>query len=87
MSILKFCHLKKDDRVIILSGDYKKYVGIVTGVIRDKKKFDRFFVSIDSVPKRKVKKNKTKGSEIVERDFLIDSSNVSVIKNEDSIVG
>lgn len=85
MSVLKFCHLKKNDRVIVSSGDYKGHVGIVTGVLRDKERLNRFLVSVDTIPKRKVKKKK--GGELSERDFLIDASNISVLENEDSVLG
>ena len=78
MAILKFCHVKKNDRVIILTGDFKRKVGIVTEVIRHKDNKNRFLVALDCLPKRRMKKKKS--NEFVERDILIDSSNVSLLK-------
>ena len=82
MAILKFCHVKKGDRVIVLTGDFKRKVGIVTKVVRALDKKERFLVALDCLPKRRMKKKKS--NEFVEKDLLIDSSNVLLLKIDNS---
>ena len=56
MSIKKFCHVKKNDKVIILTGDFRRTIGVVTNVKRKKNFDDKFFVIIDSLPKKTFEK-------------------------------
>ena len=78
MGMVKFCHVKKNDRVIVLTGDFKRKVGIITSIIKHKDVNNRFFVTLDSLPKKSLKKKKS--SDFVERDVLIDSSNVRLLQ-------
>jgi ribosomal protein L24 len=80
MGMMKFCRIKKDDRVIVLTGDFKGEVGIITSVIRHEDVEHRFFVTLDSLPKKRLKKKKSK--DYVKKDVLIDSSNVRLLKNK-----
>jgi ribosomal protein L24 len=77
MSVLAFCKIKKGDRVIVLTGKFKRTIGFVESVVRNFRGKQGFLVSLDVLDKRKIKKKK--GNECVEKDQLIDSSNVSII--------
>lgn len=77
MSVLDFCKIKKGDRVIVLTGKFKRTIGFVENVVRNFRGQNGFLVSLDILPKRKLKKKR--GNEFVERDHFIDSSNVSII--------
>jgi ribosomal protein L24 len=75
-----FCHVKKGDKVIVNSGKFKKTVGNITAVFKLDK--NKFIVSIDSIPK--ISKKKKKSEDIVEKDVLIDSSNVLLLKSRNN---
>lgn len=78
MGMIKFCHVKKNDQVIVLTGDFKKKVGVVTSVIKRNDIKNRFFVTLDSLPKKSLKKKKS--SSFIEKDVLLDSSNVRLLQ-------
>ena len=78
MGMMKFCHVKKNDKVIVLTGDFKRKVGVVTSIIKHKDIGNRFFVTLDSLPKKSLKKKKS--SSFIERDVLLDSSNVRLLQ-------
>lgn len=84
MSILKYSHLKKNDKVIVLSGDFKSKIGVVTKVVRQKEDSNRFLIALDCLPKKRLKRKKS--NEFVEKDTLIDSSNLSLLKVKDDTV-
>ena len=82
------CHVKLGDKVIVLCGSYAKTIATISKVVRCKKesgRFDTYFkVALSTIPKKSVRIKMTKS--IVQRDVLIDSSNVLLISRKESEV-
>jgi ribosomal protein L24 len=79
MSLRTFCHIKKGDTVVVLTGDHKKSIGNVLYIVKkDHICGDRFFVALSSLKKKSIRDKRTK--KVSEKDILIDSSNVKLIK-------
>lgn len=77
-----FCHVKKGDRVIVISGRFRKVIGNIVQVVRVADSKNRFQVALDSI--KTMRKKKKGANSYTEKSVFIDSSNVTLLKIENS---